>query len=223
MMRWLYEASRYLFLAIRNSWRFAYGCYWLFRLKGPVITVFGGSRMDKDSINARIVYDFASLCAKNGLSILTGGGPGVMEAASCGARDGHVHCIQDNPGEFHTLGIGVKGLDQGFHNPCARVIKVNDFATRKRLLILYSKAIVVFPGGIGTADELFDVLSRINEHSLDANIPVILVDRAFWRSLYSWYQESAKSGLIKAESKDLLLCADSAQEAFDIIHACLNK
>lgn len=214
-MWWMLVGVRYIAQSFVSGWQLAYGGYRLSRLKQPVVSVFGGGGAQRGSKHTEMVYEFAKLCTKSGFSILTGGGPGVMEAANCGARDGHQPAEKSSA---YTLGISVKGLDIGFKNPCADVILVNDFFVRKQLLILYSKAFVVFPGGIGTMDEIFDVVN-LAKHHLVSRIPLILVGKQFWEPIMSWYQQAVDQGLIKLEDSKLLICAETIEEVLELIQA----
>jgi len=205
--------------SIRSTWQFARCSYSLMRMRGPIVSVFGGGRVQKGSDYARLVHNFASLCASSGLSVLTGGGPGAMEAANCGVRDA---VAAGRAQDVDTLGIGVYGLDEGFVNPCASVLNVTDFSTRKRLLMCYSCAFVAFPGGIGTMDEIFALLNLI-KHSHFPRIPIILVDAEYWHDLVQWYtQVGLERGLIGPSSREMLLVADTSEQALALIQERLN-
>ena len=211
-MNWIFEGLLSLGKAFHAGLQLFYGIYYVARLRKPIVSVFGGGRVQKGSHHAQMVYAFAQLCVKNGYSVLTGGGPGVMEAANCGARD-----AAGKDAKHRTLGVSVHGVDEGFTNPCAQVIKVRNFMVRKRLLMHYSVGFVIFPGGIGTVDELFDVLLLAKHHRIK-RIPVILVDTEYWKPLVTWYRDHGLGqGFIKEEDRQLLLLVDTIEDALAAI------
>lgn len=216
MRWWPIEALRALGISSKLGMQVGRGVYHLSKLSSPIITIFGGAGLKIESKDGKQVYDFSYRCAQEGMSILTGGGPGVMQAGNCGARDGRVASGLQSRGT-HTLGISVRGLDEGFANPCAPVIYVDDFFVRKRLLILYSRVFIFFPGGIGTMDELFDVLN-LAKHGLTSAVPVILFNSEYWKSLTDWYQAACDDhGLIKPEDKQLIRVVDTVDQALEVV------
>lgn len=191
-----------------------YGWYKISQLSGSIITIFGATSAAQYTPYTKLAHDIAHQCVLHGMSILTGGGPGVMEAANCGA----CHQAQKEKKDHqHTLGISVQKLDSGYTNPCPPIIHVNTFFIRKWLLINYSCAFIVLPGGIGTADELFEVLNLIVTEKLD-KIPIVLVGTSYWQPLIDWYEKSGIAhGLIKNTWQDLLVVVDSVEEVMKTI------
>lgn len=187
--------------------------YHLSKLNTPIIAVFGGKRAQENGIFYEHAHTFGRLCTEHGYSVLTGGGPGSMVAANCGAAS--LHTPKDR--SAWTLGIGVDSVDSSFINPCAKVIPVRYFFMRKWLLAHYSDAHVFFPGGIGTADEFFDLLN-LAKHEIVQQKRIILVDKTYWEPLLVWYRESGiKSGMITFSVEDAFFVCDTAQEALEII------
>ena len=181
----LFEGLKQAILQIVGIPRLIYNYWHLSQLKQPLITVFGGKRVDKDSTYYKDAYHLSSLLARQGYSILTGGGPGIMEAALCGA-------MTINGGK-QALGIGVCGVDVDYNPLCKqRLMFCSTFAIRKRLLIYYSQAIIVFPGGYGTVDELLEVFNLLKLHKIPKK-RVILYDSSFWIGLQEWFDAQVSS------------------------------
>lgn len=192
------------------------GCA-LANVRMPMVTVFGSSRVDPNSELYKKVFNFTGELAKHKISVLTGGGPGIMDAANCGAYQERDH----HDSMLNTLGIGVNGVDQSFNSKCANVISVDTFFLRKWMLVRYSLAIVVFPGGLGTLDELFDVLNYM-KHKRIPPIPLILYDVKYWQPIFDWLKNSSLAeGYIDPEYLDFFELTDDLQEAsMRIIDLC---
>lgn len=205
---------------IYTSFSAAHGVLKILKLHQPIVTVFGGSHIAADSVYAHAAYDFAALCAHENISILTGGGPGIMLAANCGAT----RTAREKDAEVPiTLGIEVKGLDEWFRNVCAEVFTVDTFSVRKKLLVNYSVAFVVFPGGIGTADELFDVLNLIKNKKIK-QVPVILVGVDYWNPMVVWFKERLlREGMVSESFFDYFLITDDIAYAFGVIQKSLKR
>ena len=132
---------------IRGIWKIT-------KVKGPIISIFGGSRLPIDDPYAKQAHKLAQKLVSSNINIMTGGGPGIMQAASCGAVHGK---------KSTSIGIGVSELGEA-KNPCVKeYFEVNYFSTRKWLLTHYSIAFIVFPGGFGTLDELAEVIRYSNK------------------------------------------------------------
>ena len=213
---WVTESIRLLLKSIQGGVQLGYGLYSLSRLRGPIVSIFGGKWVNDEHGHAKQAYELAGQLVEHGFSIVTGGGPGIMSAANCGAQEKKE---QLKIKEECTLGISVVGVDDGFVNPCARLVQIRSFFVRKWLLMRYSSAIVVFPGGIGTVDELFDVLN-LQKFNIIKLMPVILVDRSYWQGLVDWYNQSAAQGIIRPEYKRLFTITDDLDEVYSSI--CTN-
>jgi len=188
----------------------------LSRLQQPIVTIFGGCGTDKKDEDKyeKKAYHLGAMLVQHHFSVVTGGGPGIMEAANCGAVS-----IYKNKQEQcrWTFGVGVKGVNGGHHNPCAQVIFVRYFFIRKWLLTRYSSAYIVFPGGIGTADEFFELLDLLR-HKKFSYRPVILVGKEYWSKLLDWYTHSAKKeGFITPEREVPFTVTDNNEEIIQLI------
>lgn len=202
-LSWYY--IRMLPQLMRGAWKIA-------RLPQPVVSVFGGTHLPADSKYAHWAEEIAARLSEYNISILTGGGTGIMEAANCGAFR--------NKGS--TMGIGVKGIpDEEFPNGCTDdSILVDDFAIRRHLLIQYSKAFVIFPGGFGTLDELAEVLVLIQLDKLPV-MPVILMGESFWKPMLSWMHGSMKYKFIASNFSGYFIISDDVNRVVQrIIEHC---
>ncbi len=176
--------------------------------KGPVITVFGSSRVTPDSAEYRLGVELGRALAKLGFAVLTGGGPGLMEAVNKGASEAN----------GHSIGINISIPEEQPANPYASPsITINYFFVRKVLLLKYSCAYIFLPGGFGTLDELFETIT-LAQTGKTGPFPLVLVGREFWRGLMEWIDGRLKrGGMISPEDTDHLYFADTAEEAIGII------
>ncbi|HUF13222.1 MAG TPA: TIGR00730 family Rossman fold protein [Longimicrobiales bacterium] len=147
---------------------------------GPAVSIFGSARVKPDDPAYQAARQTARLLAEAGFAIITGGGPGVMEAANQGALEGggtSVGCNIELP------------FEQG-NNPYVRVaINFRYFFVRKTMFVKYAEAFVIFPGGFGTLDELFEALTLIQTGKVH-NFPVLLYGSDYWRGLFDWMRAS---------------------------------
>jgi uncharacterized protein (TIGR00730 family) len=196
--------------------------FWAIRhLDLPAITILGGWRVKPEQPSGKEAFDLAHSLASHGYSIITGGGPGIMQAANCGAAS---TCSDPKNIETKTVGISLTMTDLGFINPCARVYKSNYFFIRKEFLFQHSVGFVFFPGGIGTADELFELLNLIIFKLITPQC-IILVDKGYWKPLIDWYVFTAmKDDLITLPPHEVFIMVDTAEEALAcILGACPVK
>ena len=186
---------------IRGIWKIT-------RLKGPIVSIFGGSRFPINDPYAKQAHMLAHKLVSSNINIMTGGGPGIMQAASCGA----VHSKKSI-----SIGIGVKELGEG-KNPCVtEYFEVNYFSTRKWLLTHYSIAYVVFPGGFGTLDELAEVLTLIKTKKLHA-VPIILIGQEYWQSFMLWLKKEALfHGVVTEDNLKLFSITDDLEQAVCLV------
>jgi uncharacterized protein (TIGR00730 family) len=178
---------------------------------GPAVSIFGSARIKPDDHAYAAARETARLLAQEGYAIITGGGPGVMEAANQGALEGggvSVGCNIELPFEQGT-------------NPYVRVpINFRYFFVRKTMFVKYAEAFVIFPGGYGTLDELFEALTLIQTGKVH-NFPIILYDRAYWQGLLDWLRDSLLAQQkIAAADLELLTVCDTPQ---DIVDAILDR
>lgn len=190
------------------------GIWKLSRLKHAPVTVFGGTHLQQDSIYLQNAHTLAHKLLEHDVPVLTGGGPGIMEAANCGA----VSSVQ-NTAIVTTVGISVKGLsrEQEF-NKCAQLqIVMDNFFSRKWLLVNYSVGFAIFPGGFGTLDELTELLTLIQrKHRKRA--PIVLVGVAYWQPFIDWIHNSALTmGLISPQDISLFTLTDDLDHAAKLL------
>jgi uncharacterized protein (TIGR00730 family) len=204
--------------AIKISHELMMGFFRLARMPMPMVTFFGGAKADNSGHCVQQAHDLAERFVQHGVSILTGGGPGIMVAASCGAAQGQPHGKK-----ARTLGITVAGVDEHVINPCADTLRVSHFFIRKWLLIRYSIGYVVFPGGVGTIDELFDLLNLLKHHKVPP-FPVVLIGTAYWQPIITWFYDLAiREDLLNEDLVKLFVVTDSIDEAYEIIYAVCRQ
>lgn len=197
-----------LVTAFDIAWQWFYGSWRLTRIEKPIVSIFGGKRLKKNSKDGKQVHALAKQLVDAGHFLLTGGGPGAMEAAHCGALEG------GKKGENgDSLGIGVHGVDPEFKTSCSRdMFFVEHFFIRKYLLINYSQVIIIFPGGYGTMDEFFEVINLMKVGKL-SKIPVILVGTDYWGLIKQWVDEVAiEKGLIRKADAKLFVVVDNIKQ-----------
>ncbi len=222
MFRRLKKYGHFLISLMGINFRLIWGVWKLTKLRQPAITVFGGARIKSDSNHARIAADLAKKLVAHGYSIITGGGPGIMEAANFGAMEYIRECKLDNPKKCNMVvsaGIGLLQLNAENENAYMQEHIVMDyFFTRKWLLVRYSQGFVVFPGGFGTLDELFEIVTLRQTNKMQ-QAPIVLIDRDYWKPMIEWRDEKAlKSGLIDENDIALFTVVDTVDEAFMIIN-----
>ncbi len=210
MKKWFLEAMRVFCVSLKSGFQLMRGVYALSRLTQPSVAVFGGKGAYEEGKYAKLAYDLASKCAKEGMSVITGGGPGIMEAANCGAYE----AASDK--KRCTIGIGVRDVDVDFVNECASVIRVDYFFARKWLLTRYVCGFVLFPGGVGTVNELFEVLDLIKLHKMK-RVPVILVGSTYWKDLIAWYQHAFEYEFIHTPPNKTFIVTDDVDEAIRVL------
>jgi uncharacterized protein (TIGR00730 family) len=176
---------------------------------GPCVTVFGSARIKADTPEYQLAREMGAGIARLGFTVMTGAGPGLMEAANRGAKEiggRSVGCnirlpFEQQPNEY---------LD--------RCVTLNYFFVRKTLLIKYSYAFVVMPGGAGTLDELFEALTLIQTGKIQ-NFPIVVMGTEYWRALVSVLEKMAQLGTISTADLQLVYVTDSVEEALEHIRA----
>jgi len=204
----LADSFVFMFKMIRVIFQLTYGVWRISKLSRPRVSIFGSSQIKQNIYSARQAHQIGRWLIEADVSVLTGGGPGIMEAANCGAfPSGAKKGVK-------SIGIGVQGLEQQ-KNPCTEeYFEVTYFWARKWLLTNYSDGFIVFPGGFGTIDELFDVLTLIQTGKIK-KVPIVLIDREFWKPFMAWVTGKAlEHGMIEAEHVKLFSVTDDPYEAF---------
>jgi hypothetical protein len=175
---------------------------------GPSVTVFGSARFDKTTAYYKDTEAVGAALAKMGFTVMTGGGPGLMEAANKGAYEAG----------GYSVGCNIVLPKEQFPNPYLhKWIDINYFFVRKFLLLKYSYALVVMPGGIGTLDEFFETLTLIQTNMI-ANFPVVIFGKEYHKELFKHVQKMANEGSIDKEDLDLFLVTDSIDEMVKYIN-----
>jgi hypothetical protein len=174
----------------------------------PAVAIFGSARTPRDSEAYRKAEAVASLLSRNGFSIITGGGPGVMEAANKGATEAAVT----------SVGLNIElPLEQKPNSFANKVLNFRYFFVRKVMFVKYSVAFVIMPGGYGTLDELFESITLIQTRKIKP-FPVILVGREYWQGLLEWLKSTLlKEKMIAAEDIDMLKVVDTPEEVLRLI------
>jgi uncharacterized protein (TIGR00730 family) len=180
---------------------------------GPAVSIFGSARVKAGHPQYQAAVEVARLLGEAGYAIITGGGPGIMEAANRGAQQA----------EAPSIGLNIElPFEQGTNRYVEVPIDFHYFFVRKTMFVKYAQAFVIFPGGFGTMDELFEALTLIQTGKIQ-NFPVILYNSEYWSGLLQWLRVTMLTeGKVAPEDVDLLLMADSAEEVRDLIHAVLE-
>lgn len=181
---------------------------------GPAITFFGSSRLKEDNYYYKMAYRTAFMLGKLGFHIITGGGPGIMEAANRGGKDASTI----------SVGLNIKIPTEQVPNKYQNLsLNFDYFFVRKVMLLRYSTAYVIFPGGFGTMDELFEALTLI-QTGKSPPFPIILFGREYWTRLIDFIKETMVSyGTASKEDLDLLTLCDSPEETVEIILQEMKK
>jgi uncharacterized protein (TIGR00730 family) len=177
----------------------------------PAVSIFGSARVRDDSRAYRDARDVARRFAEDGWAVVTGGGPGVMEAANRGARDG---------GGL-SVGFNIELPHEQYENPYVDIAYTFEhFYTRKTMFVKAAEGFVIFPGGFGTLDELFESLTLIQTGKV-LHFPVVLFDVDYWTELLAWVRaEPLADGMISPEDVDLLHVTDDPADAVEVVVDC---
>ncbi|HEX3428268.1 MAG TPA: TIGR00730 family Rossman fold protein [Candidatus Limnocylindrales bacterium] len=181
---------------------------------GPAVTIFGSARVKAGSPDYELARGIARRLADVGFAIITGGGPGIMEAANRGCREGGGLSIGCNIELPHEQGLN-EYVDLG--------IEFKYFFARKTMFVKYADAFVIMPGGFGTLDELFESLTLIQTGKI-RDFPVVLVGTRYWQGMLDWMRDvQIPAGAITAADLALLRLTDDPDEVCEIIRAYVGK
>ncbi len=177
----------------------------------PCVSIFGSARTKPDNPNYQLAEEIAYKLTQKGYGVITGGGPGIMEAANKGAMQG----------KGVSVGLNIDLPFEQNANPFIdkdKLINFDYFFVRKVMFVKYSQGFIVLPGGMGTFDELFEAITLIQTNKI-GRFPIVLVDRKYWQGLLTWIKEQVlgESENINEEDLDLITLADNADEAIEII------
>jgi uncharacterized protein (TIGR00730 family) len=181
---------------------------------GPAVTIFGSARARLDDPMYDAARRVADGLAKEGFAVITGGGPGIMEAANRGAREGgglSVGCNIELPFEQDM-------------NPYVDLgIEFRYFFVRKTMFVKYAEAFVIFPGGFGTLDELFEALTLIQTGKI-VHFPVVLFGSRYWKGLLDWVRDPVlKEAKISPDDVDLMIVTDDVDEVVQVIRQSYER
>ncbi|HIO91999.1 MAG TPA: TIGR00730 family Rossman fold protein [Leucothrix mucor] len=174
----------------------------------PSVSIFGSARTDKDHPTYKLTEEIARRLSDEGFSIVSGGGPGVMEAANKGAQ----------AGASASIGVNIELPHEQSSNDYQDIsLYFRHFFSRKVMFVKYASAYVVMPGGFGTLDELAEILTLI-QTGKTRRIPIVLVETDFWKGLVDWFQNTlVAEGTISSEDMDLFVMVDDADSAVEYI------
>jgi uncharacterized protein (TIGR00730 family) len=178
------------------------------RIDRPAVSIFGSARVDEGSPPYELARTTAHGFADAGWAVVTGGGPGVMEAANRGCREG---------GGL-SVGFNIELPHEQGSNPYIDILLTfRHFYARKTMFVKAAEGFVVFPGGFGTADELFESLTLIQTGKV-LHFPVVLFDSSFWEPLIEWVRERVLPlGMVSPEDLELLTVTDDPEEAVQVV------
>lgn len=199
--------------ALRIAWQFWCG-FRKFRNVQPCVTVFGSARTDPNHDTYRAARAFSRALAHRGFAVMTGGGPGVMEAANRGAQEG----------SGRSLGCNIELTHEQEPNPYLdHWIEFRHFFVRKVLLVRHSCAFVAFPGGFGTLDEVFETATLIQTGKI-VDFPLVLFGTDYWSPLIAFLRTRLlHEHAVDARDVDRVLVTDSADEAMRCIVHCAEQ
>jgi len=183
---------------------------------GPCVSIFGSARTPNDNGYYKLAEDIARLLTERGYGVITGGGPGIMEAANKGA----------NGAGGKSVGLNIELPFEQFHNQFIdhdKLLAFDYFFVRKVMFMKYSQGFIVLPGGFGTMDELFEAITLIQTGKI-ARFPIVLVGTEYWGGLFDW----VKTHMIDAkniipEDLNLFRLVDTAEEATEHIFRFYEK
>ncbi|MGB6092846.1 MAG: TIGR00730 family Rossman fold protein [Moheibacter sp.] len=183
---------------------------------GPCVSVFGSARSQPDSEYYKLAEEISYGLTQIGFGVITGGGPGIMEAANKGAKRGN----------GKSVGIGIKLPFEDRLNPYVDhdySINFDYFFARKVMFVKYAQGFIVLPGGLGTLDELFEALTLIQTNKI-GRFPIVLVGTKYWSGLIDWMKQTLiPAGNISEKDFELYRLVDTAEEAVGHIKAFYDK
>jgi uncharacterized protein (TIGR00730 family) len=174
---------------------------------GPCVTVFGSARTRESDPNYQLARQMGAALARLGFTVMTGGGPGIMEAANRGAKEAGGRSVGCN------IELPFEQKPNAYLDRC---VTMHYFFVRKTLLVKYSYAFIVFPGGAGTVDELFEALTLVQTGKIQ-NFPIVVMGTDYWREMIGFIGKMARVGTISQRDLDLIFVTDSVDDAIEHI------
>jgi uncharacterized protein (TIGR00730 family) len=181
---------------------------------GPAVSVFGSARTPRDHAEYRLAREVGRMLGAAGLAVITGGGSGAMEAANRGAAEAGAP----------SVGLNIElPFEQGMNPYVGLALEFHYFFTRKVMFVRYASGFVVFPGGFGTLDELFEALTLIQTDKV-RDFPVVLVGSRYWDGLLDWIRERLLGeGKISPQDATLMTVTDDAREVVRIAASAVDR
>jgi uncharacterized protein (TIGR00730 family) len=181
---------------------------------GPAVTIFGSARTKPDDPMYQAALETARLLTESGLVIITGGGPGIMEAGNRGSA----------LAGGKSVGLGIElPFEQGINQYVEIPLNFRYFFVRKTMFVKYAQAFVIFPGGFGTLDELFEALTLVQTGKI-RNFPIILFGSTYWNGLLAWLRSTMLAeGKVAAPDLELITLCDDPQQVCDLIVTALAE
>jgi hypothetical protein len=184
---------------------------------GPCVSIFGSARTKPDSKYFKLAEDIAYKLTQSGYGVITGGGPGIMEAGNMGAKKGNGKSVGLN------IDLPFEQSANIFIDP-DKLISFENFFVRKVMFVKYAQGFIVLPGGFGTFDELFEAITLIQTEKI-GKFPIILVGSSYWQGLIDWVKDVvlAEEGNISEKDLDLIKIVDTADAAVEKINEFYSK
>jgi uncharacterized protein (TIGR00730 family) len=184
---------------------------------GPCVSIFGSARTKPTNLYYQLAEEIAFKLTKEGYGVISGGGPGIMEAANKGAK----------AGGGKSVGLNIVLPFEQSHNPYIdndKIIHFDYFFVRKTIFLKYSQGFIAMPGGFGTLDELFEAITLIQTNKV-AHFPIVLVGRKYWEGMMNWIKDTMLEDQHNISEKDLELfnIVDTADQAVAIIVEFYSK
>jgi hypothetical protein len=184
---------------------------------GPCVSVFGSARTSPDNKYYKMAEDLAYKLTQHGYGVITGGGPGIMEAANMGARKGN----------GRSVGINIDlpfEQEPNLFIDTDKLISFDHFFVRKVMFMKYSQGFIILPGGFGTFDELFEALTLIQTQKI-GKFPIVMIGKKYWEGLIKWITEVmlTEESNIGPEDMELFTVVDTTDEAVEIINNFYSK
>ena len=181
---------------------------------GPAVSIFGSARTPAGHPEYEAARDLARRLGEERFAIITGGGPGIMEAGNRGAQESGAG----------SIGLGIElPHEQGLNPWVTTPLEFHYFFTRKVMFVRYASAFVVFPGGFGTLDELFEALTLRQTHKI-RHFPVILVGTAYWRGMVDWLRDTMLAdGKISPEDVERIALVDDLDDVVELVRAAEHR
>ncbi len=184
---------------------------------GPCVSIFGSARTKPDNKYYKLAEEIAFQLTQNGYGVITGGGPGIMEAGNLGAKRG----------KGKSVGINIAlpfEQEANFFIDSDKLLTFDHFFVRKVMFVKYAQGFIVLPGGFGTFDELFEAITLIQTEKI-GRFPIVLVGKNYWQGLMQWIKDVmlTEESNITPEDLELFTLVDTAEEAVDIINKFYSK